>query len=228
MALLEDDLALVVHDVVIFQEVLADVEVACLDLLCAVSSALLIQGGRSPRLPSVRASAASVHAVGAEDAHQVVLQRQVELSSGRGRPGARNGRAAGYRCGGFRGARCQHVEAAGGEHLLLRRCDFRLDRAIAASRSGPSGMSASAHRSMRMSRLPPSWMSVPRPAMLVAMVTAPGAGLRDDMRLAARGGARSAPVSTALFAQVSSARAARTSRSRSCRRAPAGHARALP
>ena len=26
----------------------------------------------------------------------------------------------------------------------------------------------------RMSRLPPSWMSVPRPAMLVAMVTAPG------------------------------------------------------
>ena len=27
---------------------------------------------------------------------------------------------------------------------------------------------------MRMSTLPPSWMSVPRPAMLVAMVTAPG------------------------------------------------------
>ncbi len=27
---------------------------------------------------------------------------------------------------------------------------------------------------MRISRLPPSWMSVPRPAMLVAMVTAPG------------------------------------------------------
>ena len=34
---------------------------------------------------------------------------------------------------------------------------------------------------MRMSALPPSWMSVPRPAMLVAMVTAPGhAGLRHD------------------------------------------------
>ena len=34
---------------------------------------------------------------------------------------------------------------------------------------------------MRMSGLPPSWMSVPRPAMLVAMVTAPGhAGLGDD------------------------------------------------
>jgi hypothetical protein len=27
---------------------------------------------------------------------------------------------------------------------------------------------------MRMSALPPSWMSVPRPAMLVAMVMAPG------------------------------------------------------
>jgi hypothetical protein len=28
---------------------------------------------------------------------------------------------------------------------------------------------------MRMSTLPPSWMSVPRPAMLVAIVIAPGA-----------------------------------------------------
>jgi len=27
---------------------------------------------------------------------------------------------------------------------------------------------------MRISGLPPSWMSVPRPAMLVAMVTPPG------------------------------------------------------
>ena len=36
---------------------------------------------------------------------------------------------------------------------------------------------------MRKSRLPPSWMSVPRPAMLVAMVTAPmRPGLGDDMR----------------------------------------------
>ena len=34
----------------------------------------------------------------------------------------------------------------------------------------------------RISTLPPSLMSVPRPAMLVAMVTAPGyAGLRDDL-----------------------------------------------
>ena len=40
-------------------------------------------------------------------------------------------------------------------------------------------------RRARNSGLPPSRMSVPRPAMLVAMVTAPTvAGLRDDFRLA--------------------------------------------
>jgi hypothetical protein len=34
---------------------------------------------------------------------------------------------------------------------------------------------------IRMSALPPSWMSVPRPAMLVAMVTAPGTPAWDDV-----------------------------------------------
>jgi hypothetical protein len=40
-----------------------------------------------------------------------------------------------------------------------------------------SGLVLDAGRLMletRISRLPPSWMSVPRPAMLVAIVTAPG------------------------------------------------------
>ena len=41
------------------------------------------------------------------------------------------------------------------------------------SRARGSSMSVSSWR-MRMSALPPSWMSVPRPAMLVAMVIAPG------------------------------------------------------
>jgi hypothetical protein len=44
--------------------------------------------------------------------------------------------------------------------------------AILRSRSAASSMLAASWR-MRMSTLPPSWMSVPRPAMLVAMVTAP-------------------------------------------------------
>jgi hypothetical protein len=33
-----------------------------------------------------------------------------------------------------------------------------------------------------MSMLPPSWMSVPRPAMLVAMVTAPGTPASATMK----------------------------------------------
>jgi hypothetical protein len=44
--------------------------------------------------------------------------------------------------------------------------------------------SAASASSTCISTLPPSWMSVPRPAMLVAMVTAPGWPPRHDLRLA--------------------------------------------
>ena len=48
---------------------------------------------------------------------------------------------------------------------------------------GRAGDQSANSSSIRNSRLPPSWMSVPRPAMLVAIVTAPmRARLRDDMR----------------------------------------------
>ena len=46
-------------------------------------------------------------ALGPEDAHQVVLERQVEAATSRGRPGGRRGRAAGCRCGATRAARCR-------------------------------------------------------------------------------------------------------------------------
>ncbi len=55
---------------------------------------------------------------------------------------------------------------------------------LAASPPGSSPRARSS-RSARNSGLPPSMMSVPRPAMLVATVTAPGVpGLRDDRGLA--------------------------------------------
>ena len=62
---------------------------------------------------------------------------------------------------------------------------------------------------MRMSTLPPSWMSVPRPAMLVAMVTAPeAAGLGDDVRLllvvaGVQHAVRDLPASSAGAASIS-------------------------
>ena len=79
-ALLEHDLALVVHDVVVFQDVLADVEVARLDLLLRLLDRL-VDPGMDDRLVLLEAELLqhAVHALGAEDAHQVVLQRQEEL-----------------------------------------------------------------------------------------------------------------------------------------------------
>ncbi len=80
LALLEHDLALVVHDVVVLQDVLADVEVARLDLLLRLLDRL-VDPGMDDRLAFLEAELLqhAVHAVGAEDAHQVVLERQVEL-----------------------------------------------------------------------------------------------------------------------------------------------------
>ncbi len=79
-ALLEDDLALVVHHVVVFQQVLADVEVVRLDLRLRALQRL-VDPGMDDRLALLEAELLQhpVHAVGAEDAHQVVLQRQEEL-----------------------------------------------------------------------------------------------------------------------------------------------------
>ena len=79
-ALLEHHLALVVRHVVEFQEVLADVEVARLDLLLRLLQRL-VDPGMDDRLVFLEAELLqhAVHALGAEDAHQVVLQRQEEF-----------------------------------------------------------------------------------------------------------------------------------------------------
>ena len=139
-ALLEDDLALVVHDVVVLEEVLADVEVARLDLLLRLFERL-VDPRMDDRLVFLEAELLqhAVHALGAEDAHQVVLQRQEEL------------RAAGVALAAGAAAQlvvdaaalvplgAEHVEAAGGERLFLQ--PWRLSSRIAfsvASRSGPS------------------------------------------------------------------------------------------
>ena len=79
-ALLEDDLALVVHDIVVFQNVLAGVEVARLDLLLRLLERLVdpwMDDGLiflETELHQHR-----IHAVGSENAHQIILQRQEEF-----------------------------------------------------------------------------------------------------------------------------------------------------
>ncbi len=83
-ALLEDHLALIVHHVVVFEDVLADVEVARLDTALGALDGLG-DPGMGDRLALLEAELAEhrVHAVDREDAHQVVLQRQEELGMAR-------------------------------------------------------------------------------------------------------------------------------------------------
>ncbi len=81
-ALLEDHLALIVHHVVVFQHVLAHVEIAGFDLLLRLFQSL-VDPGVDDRLALLQAEPLQhhVHALGPEDAHQVVLQRQEELGA---------------------------------------------------------------------------------------------------------------------------------------------------
>ena len=116
---LVDRLPLLVHHVVVLEQVLADLEVAALDLLLGA-----LDGARHhavlDRLALLHAELAHqpLDAVGAEDAHQVVLERQVEAR------GAGVALAAGAAAELVVDAPrlvalgAQDVQAAGGEHLL--------------------------------------------------------------------------------------------------------------
>ena len=103
-----DRLALLVHHVVVLEDVLALIEVAAFDLLLRV-----LDRARHHRrldrhvLLETEALHEAGHAIEAEDAEQVVLQRQVEPRRCPDRPGDRRDRAAGCRCGATRGARCR-------------------------------------------------------------------------------------------------------------------------
>ena len=175
-ALLEDDLALVVHHVVELEQVLADVEVARLDLLLR-----LLERPVDPRMDDrlvlleAELLQHAVHALGAEDAHQVVLQRQEEL------------RMAGVALAAGAAAQlvvdapalvalgADDVEAAGGERLLLELGDLARgsrDLALVALRSRPARRRAPGGRACRHCRRagcrcrgrPCWWRWSPRPA----------------------------------------------------------------
>jgi hypothetical protein len=140
----------------------------------AFSRALLIHGWMIAS-PSFKAELLQhgVHALGAEDAHQVVLQRQEELRVAGVALTAGTAAQLVVDAAAFVALGADHVEAAGVQRLLLQLFDLGADlrRWLPSRRAlGHVGQFGS----MRMSALPPSWMSVPRPAMLVAMVTAPG------------------------------------------------------
>ena len=83
-ALFEDDLALIVHHVVIFQNVLAHVEVARFDFLLGLFQGL-VDPGMDDRFVLLEAELDEhrLHPVGPEDPHQIVLERQEEFRASR-------------------------------------------------------------------------------------------------------------------------------------------------
>ena len=138
-ALIEDDLALVVHHVVELQDVLADVEVARLDLLLRLFQRL-VDPGMDDRLVLLQAELGqhAVELVGAEDAHQIVFERQEEFGVAGIALAAGTAAQLIVDAAALVPLGAEHVEAAGGERLFLQPRDLRADlrrRAGAFSRS---------------------------------------------------------------------------------------------
>ena len=173
-ALLVDHLALIVHHVVEAQQCLADVEVARFDLALGLLDRL-VDPGVDDRFAFFQAQLLqhAVHPLGPEDAHQIVFQRLRKKSSARDRPGARAAAQLVVDAPAFVTFGAQNVEPAGGQTFsrssAIRHRSLGLARASASSSNPPVPADCACRA------LPPSWMSVPRPAMLVAIVTR-----RDD------------------------------------------------
>ena len=145
---LEDDLALVVHHVVELQDVLADVEVARLDLLLRLLQRL-VDPGMDDRLVLLQAEPAQhrVHALGAEDAHQIVLQRQEELRAAGVALAAGAAAQLVVDAAAFVALGADDVEAAGVDRLLLEVGDFGADlRLLARARSASEASGSTSWR----------------------------------------------------------------------------------
>ena len=181
VALGVDRLALLVDDVVVLDDALADVEVVALDARLGVLDGL----GDQPRLDGHVALEAHAlhqagHAVRAEALHQRVFERQVEAR--RARVALAAGAAAQLVVDAPRlvALGADDVQAAGRDHLLVLGARSRalalasacvVDLRRRLGRVDALGGAAPPRRGPAAS--PPSMMSVPRPAMLVAIVTAP-------------------------------------------------------
>ena len=128
-ALLEHDLALVVHHVVVFEDVLAHVEVALLDLLLRLLQRLVdprMDDGLVLLEPEARQH--RIHAVRTEDAHQIVLQRQEEFRAARVALAAGPAAQLVVDAAAFVTFGADDVEAARGNGLFLEGGDFGADR----------------------------------------------------------------------------------------------------
>jgi hypothetical protein len=140
LALLEDHLALIVHHVIVFQQVLADVEVARLDLLLGLFQRL-VDPRMDDRLAFLQAELLqhAIHPVGAEDAHQIVLKRQEEFRAARVALTAGTAAQLVVDAAAFVALGGQHVKSAGIQRLLSSAFDIGSRSACALASSSPVG-----------------------------------------------------------------------------------------
>ncbi len=127
-ALLEDDLALIVHHIVEFEQVFARIEVARLDLLLGLFQRP-VDPGVGDGLIFLDAELAQhvVHALGAEDAHQVVFKREVEFGGARVALAARTAAKLVVDAPAFMALGAEHIEPAGSQRDLLLLLDIGVD-----------------------------------------------------------------------------------------------------
>ena len=103
-----DALTLLVHHVVVFEQVLADGEVLRFDLLLrALDGARRPCRARSARLLPCRAAASGRRCDPSRRCASGRLRATGRSATSPDRPGGRRGRAAGCRCGALRAARCR-------------------------------------------------------------------------------------------------------------------------
>ena len=128
---LEDDLALVVHHVVELENVLANVEVARLDLLLRLLKRL-VDPRMDDRLVFLEPEPLEhrIHALRAENAHEIVLQRQEELRSARVALPAGSPAQLVVDAAAFVPLRADDIEPAGVDRLLFESRDLGADRRL--------------------------------------------------------------------------------------------------
>ncbi len=229
LALLEDHLALVVQHIVIFQDVLADLEVARFDLLLRLFQGLVDPGmGDGFAVLQPQPGEDRVHALRAEDAHQIVLQGQEEFGGA--------GIALAARTAAQLVVDAPAFVALGADRRRGRRrpapspCCRRLRRgwrSLLAARSASSVMAASSCLDAHFGIA--AQLDVGAAARHVGGDgdRAGHAGLGDDegfLLVIAR--VQHVMLDLALLQQVG--KLLRTSRSRWCPPAPAGRARGIP
>ena len=191
VAALVDDLALLVHHLVVLEDVLADLGVALLDGVLRPLDGLGDHLRLDRHVVGQGLAHHPVHGAGGEQAHELVLERQVEAALAGIALTARATAQLVVDAAALVALGAEHVEAAELADLVALGLglDLVAGDQLGACAPGPrrcsgSRPSARTSRRARPSGLPPRRMSTPRPAMLVAtVIRVQPAGLGDDLGL---------------------------------------------